>query len=479
MGLWPFGRSREDVDVVSRIVDVRAQDGVAVRGKLTVRFTVMLAAEEAEETAELCSKFLRLMIDEVPTSAELLGQDAAIGAEITARVVPERPLVRALDLHGLHVVGDPGHLRSAPSEQAPQWLRNPPVGASGDAQPSSALRPESRRPAAQLPATMPAAASPPSSARVAAPSPQSPRISPASVRPPKISTRPPPRTPEITPASPMAAIRRSSRPAPAGDHGHLFRALPNDGGEAPAYPGALRAPSPGLPRVEISDSLPPPSIRSPHRKPSAPQLRAASVRLGLPVTASPYEVARRMTPLVRDTSSRILIAFLRAYDLTGVRHVSLDAADSDVLGTLVAPSDGAPGTYGASHGIEVARWREAIGEARMTRLARETNLVALFLTLSALDEVGVHRGLTVEVIEGLASAAFSEEELIADLARYTYALAPTPAEETSMQLIAILSVEAPAGIERALTPLFETVRDELAAAAMLAKDAMGAGVPPL
>lgn len=394
MARWPFGRLREDTDIVSRIAEVRAQDGVLLRGKLTLHFSSAVAADEGDGAAELVVRYLRLACDEVPTGAELLGSEAAIGAELAARVCLDVPWVRAIHLQGLHVVGGPRGTPQPPSAEAPAWLRAA----------SKAL---------------------------------------AELSPPSSGT-------SVEASSGKRPIQVAEAPLP-----------PSSGAQSKTAKHA----SP----VSGAEARREPTVR---RKPSVPQLQVASVRLQLPRTASPYEVARRLTPLVRDASARVLVAFVRAYDLLGVRRVAIDSANSEMLDDLAAHPDSAPGSYMASHDMELARWRTALGEGCLSRLARETSLIALFLALSALDEVGVASGVRVEIVEALAWASFSNEDLLADLPRYQYALAPTITDEATTQLAMILSAKSPAGIQEALSPLFEHLQDELVAAATLAKEAM-------
>jgi hypothetical protein len=197
-------------------------------------------------------------------------------------------------------------------------------------------------------------------------------------------------------------------------------------------------------------------------------------RLFLPPGAGPYEVARGLTPLFRDTAGRILVAFLRTYDLTVVRRVPFDAVEGDILSSLTAPSDGAPGTYAASHAAEIQRWRDAFGAPTLEKLQREANLAAAALAFESLSAEGVEQRIANAVLEGLASAAFGDPDMIIDLGRYLFPANETIAAETLANMIDIAGEGMPPGLEPALEPLFASLREEVSAASVIAKEVMSA-----
>jgi hypothetical protein len=194
--------------------------------------------------------------------------------------------------------------------------------------------------------------------------------------------------------------------------------------------------------------------------------------LPLPTGAGPYEVARGLTPLFRDTAGRILVAFLRTYDLTVVRRVPYEFVEGDILSSLTAPSDGAPGTYIASHAVEIHRWREAFGAPKLDQLQREANLAAAALAHEMLTLEGVPASMTSAVIEGLAGSAFGDPDMLLDLGRYLFPAHDATSTETLANMIAIAGEGMPPGLEMALEPLFMSLREEVAAAALLAKEVM-------
>jgi hypothetical protein len=302
-----------------------------------------------------------------------------------------------------------------------------------------------------------------------APPPKRPSSAPPPKRP---SSAPPPKRPSAPPATP-------SRPPSALN---VVRLPPSS-----RLPGGYRAEDPPE-RRSASYRPPPPSIdpvsspamsisggRYTSRPPPgavAARRRVVAARLALPNGAGPYEVARGLTPLFRDTAGRILVAFLRAYDLTVVRRVPFDAVEGDILSSLTAPSDGAPGTYAASHAPEIARWRDAFGAEKMERLQREANLAAAAVGYEMLAAEGVPQSMTNALIEGLAGSAYGDPDLVVDLGRYLFPANGTTSAETMASMLAIAPEDPPPGLETALEPLFAALREDVAAAALIAKEVM-------
>lgn len=195
-------------------------------------------------------------------------------------------------------------------------------------------------------------------------------------------------------------------------------------------------------------------------------------RLPLPTGAGPYEVARGLTPLFRDTAGRILVAFLRTYDLTVVRRVPFEGVESDILSSLTAPVDGPPGTYSASHATEIQRWRDAFGAPKLEQLQREANLAAAALAHEMFTAEAVPTSMTAAVVEGLAGSAFGDPEMILDLGRYMFPARESTSAEVLASMIEMAGEDMPPGLEGALDPLFASLREEIAAAAEIAREVM-------
>jgi hypothetical protein len=568
MGLWPFGRAKADVESGSRVVVLRARDGVPMRAKVTLRFEEPQTQATADELTEQCADLVRHVVREAPSANAVQGLETAVAAEVLARL-PKGPVpIRGVEVAGLHIVGDRGNTARppAPPNETPAWLSAVPTSAIA----SSDVRPIERghdRPTPIQP--VPSSASQPTAPQVSAPQVSAPQVSAPRASAPQASA-PQARPPDPyastavspspfaqaaqpaashaeTPAVPVAAPHAGAAFAPAADlradpprqddppqgvfdHPARQTARPRDpfastavsaGIGAEEAPGASSQPPPAAAarppsgRIRVPASVGPPSgsmsagggprsssgamsaVDDPNAsvrfgpssapisagpvsrgsaRPPPPSVavrrRVVAARFPLPTGAGPYEVARGLTPLFRDTAGRILIAFLRTYDLAVVRRVPFDAVEGEFLSSLTAPSDGAPGAYAASHAAEIQRWRDAFGVATMERLQREANLAACALAFEGLAAEGVAQRTANAVVEGLAGAAFGDPDMIADLGRYLFPASESIAAETLANMIGVAGEGMPPGLETALEPLFASLREEVAAAALLAKDVM-------
>lgn len=566
MGLWPFGRAKADVESASRVVVLRARDGVPMRAKVTLRVEEPQTQAAVDELTEQCADIVRLVVREAPAASSVQGLESAIAAEVLARLRKQPIAIRGVEIVGLHIVGDPGQAArpAHPPGESPAWLHAVPSSsvASSDVRPVERAQPgatgphpgashalDRPTPVQPVPASAPSAPSSvqpvPASAPPGGRPPARPldpyastAVSPSpaahAARKAEPGGLPPtphagipviqrvraadhgagahPRAAEPPPAAPAEAQVRAQKPhepfattavsagidaaveAPARPDPQPAASSPRlPSGSMPAV-GSSRSPSGSMSAVDDpANSAPrfsagPPSA-GPHSAPVsagptsrgnsrppppsvAVRRRVVASRLPLPTGAGPYEVARGLTPLFRDTAGRILVAFLRTYDLTVIRRVPFDAVEGEFLSSLTAPSDGAPGTYAASHAAEMQRWRDAFGAATMAKLQREANLAAAALAFEGLTAEGIPHHAANAVVEGLAGAAFGDPDMIADLGRYLFPANETTAAEALASMIDIAGEGMPPGLERALEPLFASLREDVAAAALIAKDVM-------
>jgi len=118
-----------------------------------------------------------------------------------------------------------------------------------------------------------------------------------------------------------------------------------------------------------------------------------------------------------------------------VRRVPFDGIESDILSSLTAPVDGPPGTYTASHAVEIQRWRDAFGALKLDLLQREANLAAAALAHEMFTIEGVPTSMTAAVVEGLAGSAFGDPEMILDLGRYMFPTLESAAAEIAREVM--------------------------------------------
>jgi hypothetical protein len=264
----------------------------------------------------------------------------------------------------------------------------------------------------------------------------------AAVAPPASSESP---APKSTPPPPPVSKQRSSVPPQ----------------RASAPPGV----TPLAPAV--SSALP--------RRRGSSQIRSIQSLL-MPPGTPPAAMGQFVAPTVKDAAARLLIGFLRAHDLVGVRGVALDEGSREMLATLVPASDAPPGGYEASRASEIARWQATLGQGPMATLRREVRRTSLTLAREALGRAQVMQALTDAVMEALASAAFPDDAgLLADVARKA-----SPADGEQVPQLARDLIEAagtsedPGAMAAALGPLLAAVQDDLNVSALIIKQSSGA-----
>jgi hypothetical protein len=142
MGFWPFGRDPADIELVSRVVTAATQNGYRVRGKLTIHFQEPQRQAEADEAGDRCAALAVAMLREAPDHGRVIGAEAQLSADLTARYPTNCAPARAVELAALHVVGDPAlsdELRRAsgsgtmPAVQPPSTNRPPALAGAGRA----------------------------------------------------------------------------------------------------------------------------------------------------------------------------------------------------------------------------------------------------------------------------------------------------------------------------------------------------------
>ena len=164
MSFWPFGRDPANIELVSRVITATAQNGYRLRGKLTIHFAEPQKQSDADDAADRCCAMAVALLREAPDHSRVIGAEAQIGAELTARFPGDAARVRAVELAALHVVGDPAlsdELRRAsspsvpiatrpPSMPPPSRISAPPASAPPSSPPVSAPTPVRRRSSSQI-----------------------------------------------------------------------------------------------------------------------------------------------------------------------------------------------------------------------------------------------------------------------------------------------------------------------------------------
>jgi len=130
MGFWPFGRDPADIEIATRVITAATQNGVKVRGKLTIHFGEPQRKADADAAADRCATVAIALLREAPEHQRLIGAETQLNAQLLARYPGSIPPARAVELAALHVVGDPtlsDELRRASSSSlAPLSSQQPP-----------------------------------------------------------------------------------------------------------------------------------------------------------------------------------------------------------------------------------------------------------------------------------------------------------------------------------------------------------------
>ncbi|MEP7122742.1 MAG: hypothetical protein ABJE95_17590 [Byssovorax sp.] len=107
MPFWPFGRDAADIEIVTRVITAATQNGVKVRGKLTIHFSEAQRQPSADAAADRCATVAIGLLREAPEHQRLIGAETQLNAQLLARYPGDIPPARAVELAALHVVGDP------------------------------------------------------------------------------------------------------------------------------------------------------------------------------------------------------------------------------------------------------------------------------------------------------------------------------------------------------------------------------------
>jgi hypothetical protein len=182
-----------------------------------------------------------------------------------------------------------------------------------------------------------------------------------------------------------------------------------------------------------------------------------------------------VAPTVKDSAARLLVGFVRAHDLIGVRNVAIDENSAEMLATLVPASDAPPGGYEASRASELARWQAALGEVPMAALRRQLHVYSVYLARQALGVVELNATMADAVIDGICAAAFPESaDLAAEAAQLPSPISSDFVHRMAVDLVRLARTpDDPTAMASALAPLVATVQDNLKISAMIIKASSG------
>jgi hypothetical protein len=186
-------------------------------------------------------------------------------------------------------------------------------------------------------------------------------------------------------------------------------------------------------------------------------------------------MAAFLAPVVRDSSARLLVGYLRSHDLLTVRGVVIDEGSGELSASLVPVPDAPMGGYEASRAAEIARWQGTLGQSVMFAIQREAKIFTLHLTRLAFEAAKVMPALTDAVLKATCGSAFPEDAgLLVETGRYPAApltaLAPVVAQNLARMPN---EKDDPTAMAFALSPLLGALAEELSAAALVIKASSG------
>jgi hypothetical protein len=254
----------------------------------------------------------------------------------------------------------------------------------------------------------------------------------------------------------------------------------------PALSGALRRASTSMQAVRVptpplgTPAVPAPTQSSPSPSSPPPRRRASSqmraLRLSpLPPNAPTATLSAFLAPLVHDAATRVLIGFLRAHDLVGIRNVPVDAGSADLLATLIPVSEAGVGGFEASRSGEIVKWQGMLGPETLAAARREAHLLVAYVLYQWLIRSATLPALAGELVDAVIAANLGEEVATGhEFERFPDHLpSDFSADVASNMRRVVRGTEDPSHLTAALSPLIAQVEDDLSIAARSVKQAIG------
>jgi hypothetical protein len=389
MAFW----SAADVEIVSRIITAKMRNERRLRGKLTLHFADPQTQSDADQAADRVASIAEDVVGDAADHEQILAAESEFVSAIRRKLPIDIPPIRAIDLAGLHVVGDP--IASSNMRRSTATFRA---------------------------VTMPSAQ--------AASSPYATTQAP-----------PPPPAPPNRPGS-TSTFRTASSPPAA------------------ATPGTLTPPQ----SRAVASS----------KRPTMSRFRAMSPAMVLPPGSPPHAIARMLSPFLSDCAARILVGFLRAYDLLVLRGLALEEGSAEMLAAVVPVSDAPLGGYEASRTAELTRWQNSFGQATFSRLRRECQVAAVFFAHASLLKRDILQNITLEILQEATPLAFAgDSNVLLGISRWIQLGDDEVLPALCAHLTDLVGHGNPQELATALRLLIASVNEDLVLASTMAKDAVG------
>ncbi len=244
---------------------------------------------------------------------------------------------------------------------------------------------------------------------------------------------------------------------------------------APGSSSSLRAVSaPPTSAVPSTQSNPPSRAAVSSKRPTMSRIRAMSPAMVLPPGSPPQAIGRVLAPFISDCAARILIGFLRAYDLLVLRGLALEEGSAEMLAAVVPVSDAPLGGYEASRTAELTRWQNSFGQATFQRLRRECQVAAVFFAHTSLVHKDIPQNITFEILQEAAPLAFvGESNVLLGMSRWLKLQEHELLAALCSHLTDLVGHGNAKDLATALQLLIASVNEDLVLASSLAKDAVG------
>lgn len=231
------------------------------------------------------------------------------------------------------------------------------------------------------------------------------------------------------------------------------------------------APSSAVPSTQ---SAPPSRAAISSKRPTMSRFRAVAPAMVLPPGSPPQAIARVLAPFISDCSARILVGFLRAYDLLVLRGLALEEGSAEMLAAVVPVSDAQLGGYEASRMAELTRWQNSFGPATFQKLRRECQVLAVFFAHGSLLQRDIPQNITLEILqEATPLACAGDANVLLGISRWIQLGEDEVIPALCAHLTDLVGHGNPQELANALRLVAASVNEDLVLASTLAKDAVG------
>lgn len=243
----------------------------------------------------------------------------------------------------------------------------------------------------------------------------------------------------------------------------------------PSSTSTFRAAStPPTSAVPGTHSTPPSRTAISSKRPTMSRFRAIAPAMLLPPGSPPHAIARVLAPFISDCAARILVGFLRAYDLLVLRGLTLEEGSAEMLAAVVPVSDAQLGGYEASRTAELTRWQNSFGQATFLRLRRECQVVAVFFAHGSLLQRDIPQNITLEILQEATPLAFAgDSNVLLGISRWIQLGEDEVLPALCAHLTDLVGHGNPQELANALRLVVVSVNEDLVLASTMAKDAVG------